>query len=107
MSLLTTNKLYIQAVEIAKKHNAEIQELPDFFWGISNPDIKFALKIKVPRVGVTRRERMSHPLGSELISTFTIKNKDEKRRRLKVEDWSRVSCGHQGDHKVYILHLRY
>ena len=102
MSLLTTNKLYIQAVEIAKKHNAEIQELPNFYWGMSQPDIKFALKLTVPRVGITRRERMSHPLGSELISTFTTKNKDEKRRRLKVEDYS-----NNGKDKIYILHLGY
>ena len=102
MSLLTTNKLYIQAVEIAKKHNAKIQELPDFYWGMSDADIKFALKITVPRVGVTRHERMSHPLGSELISTFTTKNKDGKRRRLRVEDYS-----NHGKYKVYILHLGY
>lgn len=103
MSLLTTNKLYIQAVEIAEKHNAEIQELPNFYWGMSQPDIKFALKLTVPRVGITRRERMSHPLGSELISTFTTKNKDEKRRRLKVEDYSEG----YNKNKVYILHLAY
>jgi hypothetical protein len=100
----STHKFFIEAKEIATKHNADVEVIP-FDKYSHNPKFRFALRVIVDRVGITRRERMSHPLGGELVSAFPCTKTDEEGYSLRVKDDS-DSAGRYPNKKIYTLNLR-
>ena len=99
----TNNALFIEALALAVVHDACVEVIP---WDkySNNPKQRYALELTVDRIGVNRRERMSHPLFGDIVKAFPFSKKDEDGDALRYRDYS-DSNGRSPDKKRFILTL--